>query len=90
MKASVRRILEAAGGVPEGYSGNEWGGADLRLPGGGTVRLTSEGGEGEPVEMLRFDDRMMLEWQASFSSGTPAGVVAAAWNEAQRVGGKTD
>ena len=33
-----------------------------------------------------FDKTMMLEWKASFSSETPATVVAAALNEACREG----
>ena len=85
MSPDVESIIKAtAGWTP--YEDNEWNGCDRSLPSGGTIRLAREGGEGEPTEMFMFDKTMMLEWKASFSSETPATVVAAALNEACREG----
>jgi hypothetical protein len=86
MNPQVRKIVEASGRGWAEYSDNAWNGADRRLPDGGTLRLAQEGGEGEPVEVFRFDAGMMLQWQASFSASVPVLVVAAAIEEACREG----
>jgi hypothetical protein len=88
MSPNMEKIVKAAGNNWTHYEDNEWNGSDRLLPDGGTLRLAREGGDGEPVEMFRLDKSMMLEWQASFSSETPATVVAAALNTAVAEGGE--
>ena len=89
MNGRIRSIVEASGGQWSEYRDNEWNGTDRRLPNGGTLRLACEGGQGEPVEVFRLDDRMMLVWQASFSHSAPVNVAAAAVRAAcQREGGE--
>lgn len=78
MNAGIRRIIKASGGSWDEYRDNEWNGADTALQDGGILRLTCKGGEGEPVELFRFDRRMMLRWQGSFSVGAPVAVATAA------------
>ena len=87
MDQDVNTVAEAAGGVWKDYAEGEWSGSDRSLPDGGTLRLAREGGDGEPVDLMKFDRNMMLEWRISFSASTPATVVAAALNEACRDGG---
>ena len=78
MIAAIRNTVQEIGGHWGDYLDGEWGGSDLPLPDGGALRLAREGGEGEPVMLFRFDEKMMLEWQASFSADTPAEVMVAA------------
>jgi hypothetical protein len=87
MGLDAHGVVEAAGSGWTPYEEGEWSGSDRRLPDGGTLRLAREGGDGEPAVLMRFDTNMMLEWRAEFSGSAPATVLAAALNEAVRLGG---
>ena len=87
MSENIDNATKHAGGRWTLYEDGEWSGSDRQLPDGGMLRLAREGGEGEPVVLLKFDDHMLLEWRIEFWAETPATILAAALNEAVQEGG---
>ena len=86
MDRNIDKATSQSGGRWTPYENGDWHGEDRKLPDGGTLRLAREGGDGEPVTLFRFDRRMLLEWRIEFGASAPATVLAAALNEAVRLG----
>ena len=66
--------------------------ADLAVSGIGTVRVVIHPNDGDRASVYLFDARMVCEWDAKFSPGTPDAVIlatieAAEWQLADKRGG---